>query len=164
MSDDLAPEPKDLSSANYRNLLRVEPGTQVRLAASGTTILKFFLHISKDEQLRRFRKRLDDPARRWKISETDYSEREYWNGYQDAYESMLGKCSTEAAPWFVIPSDPKWARDLAIAQILVETPVHLTKKQQELLREFDKASSGQNSPETTSFFARMKEFFDGGKE
>ena len=91
-----------------------------RLAASGTRILKFYLHISKKEQLRRFRQRLDDPARRWKISEADYVEREFWDAYQDAYEDALNKCSTEEAPWFVIPSDHKWFRDLAISQIIAD--------------------------------------------
>lgn len=92
-----------------------------RLVANGTHILKFFLHISKEEQLRRFGQRLDDPARHWKISEADYSEREYWASYETAYEDALGKCSTDDAPWFVIPSDHKWFRDLAISQIIVET-------------------------------------------
>jgi PPK2 family polyphosphate:nucleotide phosphotransferase len=92
-----------------------------RLIAGGTHILKFFLHISKDEQLQRFKQRLDDPGRQWKISEADYSEREYWSEYEKAYEAALGKCSTDDAPWYVIPSDHKWFRDLAIAQIIVET-------------------------------------------
>lgn len=92
-----------------------------RLAASGTHILKFFLHISKQEQLQRFKRRLDDPARRWKISEADYSERELWDSYETAFEDAISKCTTEDAPWFVIPADRKWFRDLAIAQIIVET-------------------------------------------
>ncbi len=92
-----------------------------RLVANGTHILKFFLHISKEEQLERFKDRLDDPERHWKISEADYSERERWDEYQTAYEDAISKCSTEAAPWFVIPSDHKWSRDLAIANIIVET-------------------------------------------
>jgi PPK2 family polyphosphate:nucleotide phosphotransferase len=96
-----------------------------RLVASGTHILKFFLHISKQEQLRRFKQRLDDPARRWKISEADYTERAYWARYEKAYEAALGKCSTADAPWFVIPSDHKWFRDLAIAEIIVSTMENL---------------------------------------
>jgi PPK2 family polyphosphate:nucleotide phosphotransferase len=88
-------------------------------AQNNTTILKFFLHISKQEQLARFAKRLDDPARQWKISESDYKEREYWNGYTEAFEDALTKTSTEHAPWFVIPSNHKWFRDLAISQIIV---------------------------------------------
>jgi polyphosphate kinase 2 (PPK2 family) len=70
--------------------------------------LKFFFHISKEEQNERFKDRLDDPARHWKISEADYSERERWNDYETACEDAVSKCSTEAAPWFVIPSDHKW--------------------------------------------------------
>lgn len=86
-----------------------------------TTVLKFFLHISKEEQLARFKQRLDDPARRWKISEADYQEREYWEDYAHAFEDMLHKTSTSHAPWFVIPSDLKWFRDLAISQIITRT-------------------------------------------
>ncbi len=83
-----------------------------------TTVLKFFLHISKDEQLARFKKRLDDPARRWKISEADYREREYWDDYIHAFEDMLHKTSTHLAQWFVIPSNNKWFRDLAVSRII----------------------------------------------
>ena len=83
-------------------------------------VLKFFLHISKDEQLRRFKKRLTDPTRHWKISDSDYSERQYWDRYQVAFEDALGRCSTEQAPWFVIPADHKWFRNLAISRIVVE--------------------------------------------
>src|SRR5438128_9359820 len=86
---------------------------------NNTTILKFFLHISKDEQLARFAKRLDDPARQWKISESDYKERGYWDDYREAFEDVLDKTSTGHAPWFIIPSNHKWFRDLAISQIIV---------------------------------------------
>src|SRR5437899_7753765 len=84
-----------------------------------TTILKFFLHISKEEQLARFKKRLDDPNRQWKISESDYKEREYWDDYTKAFEDVLTKTSTDHALWFIIPSNHKWFRDLAISQIIV---------------------------------------------
>ncbi len=90
------------------------------LADSGTTILKFFLWISKEEQLERFKQRLDDPARRWKISDSDYKEREYWDAYVKAYEDMLDRCSTDRAPWYVIPSNHKWFRNLAVSQIICE--------------------------------------------
>jgi PPK2 family polyphosphate:nucleotide phosphotransferase len=109
--------PKKVWSKRYAQINDFER----RLAANGTQILKFFLHISKDEQLRRFRQRLDDPARRWKISEADYKEREYWDAYEAAYEDVFRECSTKDAPWFVIPSDHKWFRNLAISQIIVET-------------------------------------------
>jgi PPK2 family polyphosphate:nucleotide phosphotransferase len=80
-----------------------------------TTILKFFLYISKEEQLARFKQRLDDPARRWKISASDYKERKYWGDYIEAFEDMLHKTSTNHAPWYVIPSNHKWFRDLAVS-------------------------------------------------
>jgi PPK2 family polyphosphate:nucleotide phosphotransferase len=90
------------------------------LVESGTHILKFYLHISKKEQLTRFEERLDDPTKQWKISEADYSERKLWSRYTKAYEDVLSRCSTKHAPWFVIPSDHKWFRNLAIARIVVE--------------------------------------------
>ena len=90
------------------------------LVESGTHILKFYLHISKEEQLKRFEERLDDPMKQWKISESDYKEREFWGDYMAAYEEALSRCSTPHAPWFVIPSDHKWFRNLAIARIVVE--------------------------------------------
>jgi len=92
-----------------------------RLINNGTHILKFFLYISKEEQLRRFKKRLEDPTKHWKISEADYKEREFWESYQEAYEDALSKCSTSEAPWYVIPSDQKWFRNLAVSKIIVET-------------------------------------------
>ena len=88
---------------------------------NNTTILKFFLYISKEEQLRRFKHRLDDPERQWKISEADYKEREYWDDYIDAFEDMFANCSKEHAPWFIIPSNNKWFRNLAVAKIIAET-------------------------------------------
>jgi PPK2 family polyphosphate:nucleotide phosphotransferase len=90
------------------------------LAEHDTHILKFYLHISKEEQLKRFKERLDDPAKRWKISDADYKEREYWDEYVEAYQEALSKCSTERAPWFIIPANHKWFRNLAIARIVVE--------------------------------------------
>jgi PPK2 family polyphosphate:nucleotide phosphotransferase len=109
--------PKNVWSKRYNQINDFER----RLAANNTHILKFFLHISKEEQLDRFEQRLDDPRSRWKISDSDYSERELWNDYQEAYEDVLNKCSTNEAPWFVIPSNHKWFRNLAISQIIVET-------------------------------------------
>ena len=91
------------------------------LVAGGTHIIKFFLHISREEQLRRFKKRLDDPARHWKISENDYSERELWAQYTEAFEDALSETSTKHAPWYVIPANRKWFRNLAVAKIVIET-------------------------------------------
>jgi PPK2 family polyphosphate:nucleotide phosphotransferase len=109
--------PKKIWSARYEEINDFEK----RLVDNGTHILKFFLHVSKEEQLKRFKKRLDDPDRRWKISEADYAERKFWDAYEAAYEDVLTKCSTEHAPWFVIPSDHKWFRNLAISNIIVDT-------------------------------------------
>lgn len=92
-----------------------------QLADNGTHILKFYLHIDQAEQLARFKQRIDDPARHWKISESDYAERLYWDQYQEAFEQAIGQCSTELAPWFVIPANHKWFRNLAVSRILVET-------------------------------------------
>ena len=86
-----------------------------------TTILKFFLHISKKEQLKRFGQRLNDPDRRWKISENDYHERLSWKGYMQFYEQMLSETSKKHAPWFIIPSDHKWFRNLAVSRIIANT-------------------------------------------
>lgn len=95
------------------------------LVESGTTILKFFLHISKEEQLARFEKRLMDPESNWKISEADYSERPFWDDYVKAYEDAIGATSTKNAPWYVIPSNYKWFRDLALSQIVAEAMTNL---------------------------------------
>ena len=91
------------------------------LAEDGTRILKFYLHISPEEQLKRFKQRLDDLARHWKISETDYSERELWSDYIEAFEEAMEKTSTRHAPWYVIPSNHKWFRNLAISEIVADT-------------------------------------------
>jgi PPK2 family polyphosphate:nucleotide phosphotransferase len=94
---------------------------ETMLVENGTQILKFYLHISEDEQLERFRQRLEDPARRWKISESDYTERELWPKYIEAYEDAIALTSTKQAPWYVIPSNHKWFRNLAISQIVADT-------------------------------------------
>ena len=91
------------------------------LSQNGTTILKFYLHISPEEQLSRFKQRLDDPSRQWKISESDYTERELWPQYVEAYEDAMAATSTKHAPWYVIPSNHKWFRNLAISQIISDT-------------------------------------------
>ena len=85
------------------------------------TIVKFFLHISKEEQLDRFKARLTDPAKQWKSTEADYQERQYWDDYQKAFEAALSHCSTKEAPWYVIPANKKWFRNLAVSTILLET-------------------------------------------
>ncbi|HEY5153670.1 MAG TPA: polyphosphate kinase 2 family protein, partial [Acidimicrobiales bacterium] len=91
------------------------------LADEGTIIRKFFLHISKDTQRERLQERLDNPAKHWKFEHGDLEERKYWDAYTEAYGDALSKTSTEDAPWYVIPSDRKWYRNLLISTILVET-------------------------------------------
>jgi PPK2 family polyphosphate:nucleotide phosphotransferase len=124
---------------------------QLIATENNTTILKFFLHISKDEQLARFKKRLDDPARQWKISDSDYKERDYWGDYTKAFEDVLDKTSTEHAPWFIIPSNHKWFRDLAISQIIVRQMEDMnmqlpkpTVNLAEIRREYHQAASPEN--------------------
>jgi PPK2 family polyphosphate:nucleotide phosphotransferase len=104
-------------TARYKRIREFE----AELIESGTTILKFFLHISKEEQLSRFEERLDDPTRNWKISESDYSERELWDDYIAAFEDAISATSTREAPWYVIPANHKWFRNLAVSQIMADT-------------------------------------------
>jgi len=108
--------PKRVWSARYDLINAFEQG----LVENETHILKFYLHISREAQLSRFKDRLDDPTKNWKISEADYKERMYWDDYRLAYEEALSRCSTERAPWFIIPADHKWFRNLAVARIVVE--------------------------------------------
>ena len=91
------------------------------LKASGTTILKFYLHISKEEQLSRFRKRLENPQKHWKLNVADYTVRERWDEYREAYEDVFQKCNHADAPWYIIPADNKWYRDAAVAEIVRDT-------------------------------------------
>ncbi|HVW10520.1 MAG TPA: polyphosphate kinase 2 family protein [Bryobacteraceae bacterium] len=108
--------PKKIWSRRYERINEFEKG----LVDHETQILKFYLHISREEQLARFKARLDDPTKQWKISESDYDERKYWGDYRKAYEEALSRCSTEHAPWFIIPANHKWFRNLAVARIIVE--------------------------------------------
>lgn len=86
------------------------------LSENGTTVVKFYLHISKDEQKKRLQARLDDPDKHWKFSTGDLEERKFWDDYQKAFEEALTECSTDWAPWNIVPANHKWARDIAIAE------------------------------------------------
>jgi PPK2 family polyphosphate:nucleotide phosphotransferase len=108
--------PEDIWSRRYDLINDFEKG----LIDNDTHILKFYLHISKEEQLKRFADRLDDPSKQWKISEADYKERRFWDDYVLAFEDALSRCSTEHAHWFIIPANYKWFRNLAVARIVVE--------------------------------------------
>ena len=90
------------------------------LVDSGITVVKFFLHISREEQKERLQARLDDPAKRWKFAPDDLAARQKWDDYQRAYEDALTKCSTEHAPWHIVPADKKWYRNLVVARTLVD--------------------------------------------
>ena len=109
--------PKKTWKARYDEINRFERN----LAENDVKILKFFLHISREEQKKRLYERLHDPRKKWKFSEADAAERRHWDDYIAAYEAVLSRCSTEYAPWFIIPSDHKWFRNLAVSRILVET-------------------------------------------
>ena len=109
--------PKDVWKARYDQINRFEKN----LADNDVKLLKFFLHISREEQEKRFQERLHDPRKKWKYSKADPAERKRWDDYVTAYEAVLSRCSTEYAPWFIIPADHKWFRNLAISRIIGET-------------------------------------------
>ncbi len=98
------------------------------LADEGTTILKFFLHISLDEQKERFQSRLDEPHKHWKFSKGDLEDRKLWPEYMKAFEDVLGKTSTDWAPWYIVPANRKWYRNLVISQVVVDTMEKLKMK------------------------------------
>ena len=109
--------PKKVWSKRYEEINAFER----LLHRNGTTVIKMFLHMSKDEQLQRFKDRIDDKAKRWKISEADYEERKFWDDYMEAYEDALSKTSSKYAPWYVVPSDHKHIRNLVASQIIADT-------------------------------------------
>jgi PPK2 family polyphosphate:nucleotide phosphotransferase len=104
-------------SARYQRINEFEQ----LLAENGTTILKFFLHISKDEQKQRLIERRDDPVKRWKFNPADLSARAQWDDYMDAYAAAIAATSTEHAPWYIVPADSKLQRNLVISTVICET-------------------------------------------
>lgn len=109
--------PESAWSRRYKEINNFEK----LLANNDTIILKCFLHISYDEQERRLLAREQDKDKAWKIAADDWIERRYWDDYQRAYEDVFSKCTTDEAPWYIVPANHKWYRNLAIAQLLVET-------------------------------------------
>jgi PPK2 family polyphosphate:nucleotide phosphotransferase len=105
----------------WRNRFRSISDLEKHLDQNGTKVLKFFLHLSKEEQRRRFLKRIDDPPKNWKFSISDVQERKLWRPYMDAYEACLSATSHEYAPWYVIPADDKLNAQLIISQIIIDT-------------------------------------------
>jgi PPK2 family polyphosphate:nucleotide phosphotransferase len=108
--------PRPTWSRRYATINRFE----ARLVAADTVVVKVFLHISKEEQRQRLLARLDDPTKRWKFNPRDVDERALWADYQQAYQDMLERCNTDAAPWYLVPADRKWYRNWAVAKLLVE--------------------------------------------
>jgi PPK2 family polyphosphate:nucleotide phosphotransferase len=109
--------PKSVWKMRYEQINQFER----LLSETGTQILKFYLNISRKEQKERFQARLDEPKKRWKFSIGDLAKREKWDDYMEAYETVLTECSTSWAPWYVIPADQKWYRNVAISRIIVTT-------------------------------------------
>ncbi|MCB0074803.1 MAG: polyphosphate kinase 2 family protein, partial [Caldilineaceae bacterium] len=109
--------PPDIWGKRYEHIRAWEK----MLADEGTTILKFFLHISKEEQKERLQARLDEPEKHWKFSSADLAERKRWDDYQAAYEAMLTKTSTDYAPWYIVPANRKWYRNLVISKVIIDT-------------------------------------------
>lgn len=108
--------PKEVWSRRYDHIR----GFEQMLADEGVVIVKIFLHISKQEQKDRLQERLDNPAKHWKFEHGDISERAHWDAYTDAYEEAIGATSTDDAPWYVIPADRKWYRNLVVSKLLIE--------------------------------------------
>ncbi|HUK80447.1 MAG TPA: polyphosphate kinase 2 family protein [Nitrososphaerales archaeon] len=108
--------PESVWSRRYQQIVDFEK----MLNEEGTTILKFFLHIDKKEQAKRFQDRLKDPTKHWKFSYLDYNERAYWKDYARAYEDALERTSMPSAPWYVVPSNHSWFRDLVVSEVVVE--------------------------------------------
>jgi PPK2 family polyphosphate:nucleotide phosphotransferase len=109
--------PKEVWSQRYEQINEFEK----HLTECNVHILKFFLHISREEQLKRLKARIDDPTKLWKISESDFAERKRWDDYVQAYEDAIGRCSKKHAPWYIIPANQKWFRNVAVAQIIADT-------------------------------------------
>jgi len=107
---------KDIWKERYRQLCDFER----YMTENGIVVLKYFLHISKEEQQKRLLERLDNPLKNWKFSSADLQERQFWNHYQDAYEEMIRETATEYAPWYIVPADRKWFSRLLISEILKE--------------------------------------------
>ncbi len=119
--DVLSPRVHKLISANtVRSRLEDINEFESTLSDNDVVILKFFLHISHEEQTRRLQSRIDTPDKHWKLAESDFKEREFWPQYEDAYETLISATSHKHAPWFVIPSDNKWYRNVAISQVIVD--------------------------------------------
>jgi len=135
---DVLIDPKDIWQERYRSIRDLEK----HLYYNGTRVIKFFLHISKEEQRRRFLKRIDDPSKNWKISPADIQERKFWKDYMKAYEACLGATSQAHAPWYIVPSDDKENAHLIISQTIVDTLKSLKMSYPKLDRKRQKELAG----------------------
>ena len=124
--------PKSVWSKRYNQINNFEK----MLVENGTTILKFYLHISKDEQKKRFEDRLNRTDKHWKFSDADLRERQYWDQYMEAFDVVLSKCNTKVAPWHIVPANHKWYRDLVIGKAIVKALEGLDMKYPEPERDF----------------------------
>jgi PPK2 family polyphosphate:nucleotide phosphotransferase len=126
--------PKEIWSKRYDHINAFEK----LLTDEGTSIIKFFLHISWEEQKRRMQARLNDPAKNWKFSPSDLKERRRWDDYMEAYQDCLQKCSTKRAPWYVVPADHKWFRNWVVSDLIVKQLKKLKPEFPPPLRDVDK--------------------------
>jgi PPK2 family polyphosphate:nucleotide phosphotransferase len=120
-ADRLLPPEIPNTKAEWARRYRMINAFESLLLEGGTRVIKFFLHISKEEQRRRFIARQKDPTKHWKLAASDFAERQFWDDYQQAYEKLLPATSTEAAPWYIIPADHKWVRNYYLSHLLAAT-------------------------------------------
>ena len=140
LASEAIPEIKSDNTEIWRDRYRSIKNFESHLHGNGTRIIKFFLHLSKEEQRKRFLRRIDEPQKNWKFSLSDVEERKYWDQYMKAYEECVGATSTDNAPWFVVPADDKENARLLISQIILDSleglnmnyPVHSAEREQEL--------------------------------
>jgi PPK2 family polyphosphate:nucleotide phosphotransferase len=125
LKSEALPDPPSEAKAIWRSRYRSILGLEQHLHDNGTRIVKFFLHLSKEEQRKRFLRRIDDPERNWKFSQADVEERKHWNEYMRAYEKCLSATSTRDAPWYVVPADDKDNARLIVSQVIVDTLTEL---------------------------------------
>jgi PPK2 family polyphosphate:nucleotide phosphotransferase len=112
---------KDVEKKFWDNRYESIRSFEKHLACNGTIIIKFFLHISKEEQKERFLKRIEDPGKNWKFSSSDVYERKFWDDYKDAYEKAIKETATDNCPWYILPADKKWFTRIAISTIILDT-------------------------------------------
>jgi PPK2 family polyphosphate:nucleotide phosphotransferase len=134
--------PKEIWEKRFNKINAFERG----LLKKRATIVKVFLHISREEQKSRILKRLDDPTKRWKFNAKDLDHRDLWDAYMDAYADAIQRCSTDAAPWYVVPADAKWFRNWAIGRLLIETLEEMNPRYPEPALDIETITARLNAP------------------